>query len=98
MELFSGTHKHSLVNNCIMKTENIEIGIIVQLKSGGPRMTVESFGTRLSGDSMSLSSQEDRSKVHCQWFDGKKLLEGTFNVNTLKVVSEGSEGISWGVV
>lgn len=46
-------------------------GDVVQLKSGGPEMTVQ--GT----------TNEFGHKIHCQWFDGPKLMSGSFNPATL---------------
>jgi uncharacterized protein YodC (DUF2158 family) len=46
------------------------VGDLVQLKSGGPKMTVE----KLEG-----------SEVSCVWFDGTNPKYGIFPVNTLKI-------------
>ena len=48
-------------------------GDIVELKSGGPKMTVKE---RSDGDNEYL----------CQWFGGKKLEEGWFHSDSLKRV------------
>jgi uncharacterized protein YodC (DUF2158 family) len=54
-------------------------GDVVQLKSGGPKMTVKHIGTML-----------DDEEVVCVWFEevGKKQVhtEKSFNPNTLKKV------------
>lgn len=50
-----------------------EIGQIVQLKSGGPEMTVK----RVPGTG---------SVYTCQWFAGKKLEEGVFPPDSLLLV------------
>lgn len=50
--------------------ENIKLGDTVQLKSGGPIMTVG--GTGLGGD------------FNCSWFNGKELLQGSFYAEQLK--------------
>src|SRR5678809_1085751 len=49
----------------IMANETYKVGDLVQLKSGGPAMTVY---------------EVSRSGLHvkCQWFDGAKLEEGDF--------------------
>jgi uncharacterized protein YodC (DUF2158 family) len=53
--------------------ENFIIGDIVQLKSGGPKMTIEALSTT----------------VFCQWFNEKnELCDGHFQENTLKKVKE----------
>jgi uncharacterized protein YodC (DUF2158 family) len=49
-------------------------GDIVQLKSGGPIMTVSAVGTDFSA----------RMKVWCQWFDGPTKKESGFEPATLK--------------
>ncbi len=51
-------------------------GDIVKLKSGGPEMTVQSFGG---------------STVVCQWFAGKKLSLGRFCPDSLILVTEDNE-------
>ncbi|MGC2970456.1 YodC family protein [Paraburkholderia aspalathi] len=53
-----------------------KIGDIVQLKSGGPEMTVQSIPSSTS------------SSYRCQWFAGKKLESGPFPEESLKPVTE----------
>ena len=56
------------------KEERFKVGDIVQLKSGGPKMTVEEeLG---SGD------------IRCQWFAGSKLSWGDFPAHSLARVEE----------
>lgn len=57
--------------------EEFKKGEIVQLKSGGPKMTVD---TTDAGGSM--------NKIRCQWFAGNKLEDGYFNADSLKKISE----------
>lgn len=52
-----------------------KIGDIVQLKSGGPEMTVQSLPT------------VSFSRYNCQWFAGKKLEAGGFPEESLKTVT-----------
>jgi uncharacterized protein YodC (DUF2158 family) len=55
-----------------------EIGEVVQLKSGGPDMTVAKINRpMLSG------MDDDRITVRCQWFGGRKLESGVFDVDEL---------------
>ena len=54
--------------------EKFTVGEIVQLKSGGPDMTVEEY--------VSFAGQ-----YRCQWFGGKKLESGTFPPESLKKVT-----------
>lgn len=56
------------------KDEKFKVGDIVQLKSGGPKMTVE----------VELSS----GAVRCQWFAGSKLSWGDFPPYALTRVEE----------
>jgi uncharacterized protein YodC (DUF2158 family) len=54
--------------------EDFEIGNVVQLRSGGPKMTVHS-----------LVSDGD---VVCQWFEGNEVHEENFPKDVLKKVVE----------
>lgn len=58
---------------------DFETGDIVQLLSGGPRMTVQEW-------------DRVREHVHCQWFAGSKLSWGTFPPESLKQVVSESQG------
>jgi len=53
-------------------------GTIVQLKSGGPKMT-------------STGSTDSNGRIQCQWFAGSKLEQGWFQPNTLVVKSDKDE-------
>lgn len=53
-------------------------GDVVKLKSGGPRMTVESHA--------------DDGKARCVWFVGNKREDSDFNENILKKVEEDTGG------
>jgi len=55
-----------------------EEGTVVQLKSGGPKMT-------------STGSTDSSGRILCQWFAGSKLEKGWFPPNTLVVKSEKEE-------
>jgi uncharacterized protein YodC (DUF2158 family) len=60
--------------------ENIQIGDLVKLKSGSPRMTV----TAIAGN---------RENCVCAWFDGATMREGNFHPEALKKVdSQASDG------
>lgn len=56
--------------------KRFKTGDIVQLKSGGPKMTVENYEA-LNG-----------RMVECQWFAGSKLSSGYFEEDSLKPVTE----------
>jgi uncharacterized protein YodC (DUF2158 family) len=51
-----------------MSVKTFKIGDVVRLQSGGPDMSVK---------------QINASLVTCQWFAGKKLEQGVFNIQTL---------------
>ena len=52
--------------------KKFKIGQIVQLKSGGPEMTVSD---------LKVYAQPDH--VECKWFGGRKLEKGHFHVDSL---------------
>lgn len=49
---------------------NFEVGTVVQLKSGGPAMTIKWI--------------ED-NEAYCQWFAGDKVAGDTFPLQSLKI-------------
>jgi uncharacterized protein YodC (DUF2158 family) len=53
--------------------EELQIGQVVQLKSGGPKMTVE--------------FKPDAFNVKCVWFVGSKLYRDEFKIELLQRVS-----------
>lgn len=53
---------------------NWKPGDVVQLKSGGPAMTVAAVGVGLMGD-----------RVACDWFEGKKKHQEQFAPESLQV-------------
>lgn len=55
--------------------KTLKVGDIVQLKSGGPKMTVK--------DPMAIDGQ-----VYCQWFAGNKLNSGYFSRGSLVIIKE----------
>lgn len=63
--------------------EQISIGSVVKLKSGGPQMTVVAYGTKLKFGSILATSVEDREQVKCQWFDSS----GTLHEDVFPTVS-----------
>ena len=58
--------------------EDFEIGDVVQLRSGGPKMTVH--GLVSDGD------------VVCQWFEGNAVHEESFPKDALKKTESGTAG------
>lgn len=53
-------------------------GTVVQLKSGGPAMTIDEFKWDNNG-------RKSTERVECFWFDGTELKQGTFHITSLKV-------------
>lgn len=53
--------------------KGFEVGKVVQLKSGGPDMTIQ---------------EESGEHVWCQWFGGRKLERGRFPIASLVLVDE----------
>jgi uncharacterized protein YodC (DUF2158 family) len=68
---------------------------IVQLKSGGPKMTVQRFigektmnyGVKIADETRKLKGFNDGDAV-CQWFDGSDLKEGVFPVEALRKIED----------
>lgn len=56
-------------------SEQFKTGDVVQLKSGGPKMTVSQAGK---------AAMTGKLSVWCDWFDGTKKMEGTFPPESLK--------------
>ncbi len=50
----------------------MKIGDAVQLKSGGPKMTIKRTDGPMGGN------------IVCQWFAGSKLQEGHFNADSIE--------------
>lgn len=65
-------------------------GDIVQLKSGGPKMTVQrvigtdksNFGLKAADEYLKMRGFGD-GDVICQWFEGDNLRDGTFKATSL---------------
>ena len=56
--------------------EQFDVGDVVQLKSGGPIMTVSGISQLSSGG----------EAVRCQWFEKNKPMRGAFKAAMLKAV------------
>lgn len=69
---------------------NIQVGDVVQLKSGGPKMTVQrvigsdqsNLGLKASDEFLKLKGFRDGDVV-CNWFEASSLKDGTFKVESL---------------
>ena len=58
--------------------DELEVGDVVKLKSGGPKMTIKWL--------------EPLTLANCQWFVGDTLKEGNFSLASLQKVTEEDEG------
>ena len=65
--------------------ENLKLGDTVQLKSGGPIMTLG-------------KETGSRGTYSCAWFDGATLRHGSFPIEQLKKVEPSDEGPYIGIV
>jgi uncharacterized protein YodC (DUF2158 family) len=70
--------------------ETLKIGDVVQLKSGGPKMTVQriigsdnnNIGLKAGDEFLKLRGFKD-GDVICNWFEGSSLRDGTFKIESL---------------
>ena len=68
----------------------IQTGDVVQLKSGGPKMTVQrvigsdnsNLGLKASDEFLKLKGFKD-GDVICNWFEASSLRDGTFKAESL---------------
>lgn len=58
--------------------ETLKIGDVVQLKSGGPKMTIVDYTYDMG--------HRDDDKWHCTWFESNKVQEADFHKDALKKV------------
>ena len=73
----------------------MNVGDVVQLKSGGPKMTIQriigfdknNFGLKAADEYLKMRGFSDGDVV-CQWFEGNNLQDGTFKVASLKMIDE----------
>ena len=57
-----------------MAEQELKVGDIVRLKSGGPKITVEQLGENYG-----------KQQAWCIWFDGTKKMEGVFPPDALEL-------------
>jgi uncharacterized protein YodC (DUF2158 family) len=58
----------------------MNVGDIVQLKSGGPKMTIEDIGN------YSFDPNGPKNQAKCVWFDGNANKDSVFVLDMLKLV------------
>jgi len=74
-----------------MFMEDFKVGDVVQLKSGGPKMTVNNADpSPTSTDGIAIPSSP--RTIYCQWFAGSKLESGSFKPESITLVSAESGG------
>ena len=59
--------------------DEFKLGMNVQLKSGGPKMTVADINPKFE------------SSISCNWFSGSKLEYGAFHPESLIIIKEEQE-------
>ncbi len=70
--------------------EIVQIGDVVQLKSGGPKMTVQrivgtdngNIGLKAGDEFLKMRGFKD-GDVICNWFEASSLRDGTFKIESL---------------
>ena len=62
--------------------DEFKAGDLVQVKSGGERMTVENVGD-MYGQPM----------VHCVWFEGKRVVRDSFRPEALMIAAASTIGV-----
>lgn len=62
-----------------MANRAFSLGDVVQLKSGGPLMTIQVIGTGMSSN-----------KIYCSWFDDKKLVGDNFSPESIEIFEDES--------
>jgi len=61
---------------------SINAGMVVQLKSGGPCMTVRRIHMPTGGSLQGISLAD------CQWFEDQKAVSGDFPVASLEIIPD----------
>ena len=69
-------------------SDEVKIGSVVRLKSGGPKMTVHAFEADFD-----FSPEQKMNGCICQWFERDTLREGTFHPDTIELVDQAEETV-----
>lgn len=75
-----------------MAKTNFEVGDIVQLKTGGPEMTVFKIDTKIPKLGNRPIEEREFNTIHTKWFDETKLEYGKFLEPELKFIRKESDG------
>jgi uncharacterized protein YodC (DUF2158 family) len=75
-----------------MAKTNLEGGDIVQLKSGGPEMTITKIDTKIPKLGNRPIEEREFNTVHAKWFEGEKLEFGKFLEHELKFIRKETDG------
>ena len=67
----------------------LKVGEIVKLKSGGPEMTINSLNKDYNTTAGEYT--DEVVSITVQWFAGKKLVKGTFPLDSVSTVDKESE-------
>jgi len=71
------------------KTMNkFKVGDVVQMKSGGPKMTVDTVNYPYNYDIQKVNTSGKVESYHCKWFNGKKVEEENFAEESLMFPEE----------
>jgi uncharacterized protein YodC (DUF2158 family) len=76
--------KETLMSPKFRNAREFRPGDVVQLRSGGPRMTVEGLADCIG----------EAASIECQWFAGAKLCYGCFAAESLLLVERTIEDIA----
>ena len=74
--------------------EILQVGSVVQLKSGGPKMTIQrligdddsNLGIKATDEYFKLKGYKEGDAI-CNWFEGSALRDGTFKKENLVLVA-----------
>ena len=76
--------------------EKYKTGDIVQLKTGGPKMTIQRFigvehevSFQMVDDYIKMMKGFKDGDIICQWFEGNELKSGTFSKESVIKIEDG---------